>query len=369
MSKKVIKLAHHVCDYECMWNGIEDLYHEKSGEKVPDSFFFSLSGIGNFVYLKFNKGILKRQAAWNDGRTKQMYKCVSDIIGFNYKHIEGRKFFYAMKKIKEQIDIDKPVVLGCLDMYYLSYYPKFYYKEHIPIHYVMMIGYDDAKECAYILDCGVEEIQEITYELLEKALNIEKNTLSDKNAFCIIDFHENIKSIIEIAKEGFEKKAEKMLNPPVGFIGIKGMRKLASEINQWPFELSSAEYEEALKSIAMFTGTVPVLPSRLKENEVEEIKHMAAREKLSQVLDNLGKEYGIEEWIMAADLFLESGKMLEQMTKQITDYLVKERTELTELSNEILSIADIEEKAFKYMLVGSRKENIKYGKSRLQKSI
>lgn len=55
-----------------------------------------------------------------------------------------------MKRAKEQIDNEKPVVLGCLDMYYLSHYPKFYNKEHIPIHYILMVGYDDEEQCWYL---------------------------------------------------------------------------------------------------------------------------------------------------------------------------------------------------------------------------
>jgi hypothetical protein len=159
MGSKFLSIPHHVDDYECMWNGIEDLYMQKSGEKIPQQFFFSLSGKGNFIYLKSNKGQIKRQAAWGDGRTKLMYKEIADIVGFQYKHTEGKTFDYAIKTAKTQIDAGNPVILGGLDMYYLTYYPKFYMKLHIPLHYVMMIGYDDEKGCGYVLDCGVEALQ------------------------------------------------------------------------------------------------------------------------------------------------------------------------------------------------------------------
>jgi hypothetical protein len=42
--KQIIELKHHSHDYECMWNGIEDLYMNETGESLPDGFFFLLSG-------------------------------------------------------------------------------------------------------------------------------------------------------------------------------------------------------------------------------------------------------------------------------------------------------------------------------------
>ena len=357
MGKKLINLAHNKCDYECMWNGIEDIYCDKTKEEIPEFFFFCLSGIGNFVYLKQPNGDAKRFAAWNDGRTKKMYQSVAATIGFSYKHIEGRTFAYAMKKSKEQIDQGKPVVLGCLDMYYLEYYPKFYFKEHIPIHYVLMVGYDDEKRCAYILDCGVKEVQEISYELLEQALNVEKTSLGDKNSICIIDFVEHQKSVIEIAKECFFSKANAMLEPKAGFVGIKGMHKLAKEFPCWKQELSTEDYEKALRNIVMFTGTVPVLPNKLRGMDAQnEILHMADREKLSGVLVHLGEKYQIPSWIKSAKLFQESGEFIQSMTNQITDYLVGEQNDLDRVPEIILQIAHLEEKAYQEMLIGAKED-------------
>ncbi len=353
MSKRIIKLEHKVCDYTCMWNGIEDLYQRKSGEEVPDHFFFFLSGIGNFVYLKFRGRNPKRMACWNDGRTKKMYQSICDTVGFKYKHIEGRKFEYAMKKAKEEIDKDKPVVLGCLDMYYLEYNPKFYYKEHIPIHYVLMVGYDDEEKCVYIYDCGMKDVQKLSDEALRKALNVEKTSLSDKNAICCIEFNDDLKSIREIAINGFRNKAIQMLNSRVDFCGIRGMGKLRKEIDHWKEELTKEEYEESLRYIVMYTGRVPALPNRLlMKEEVDLIKHQAAREEYATLMLQLGEKYRFEEWIKARDLFIKSGMVIQKMTDFIVEYLIKERTALEELPYMIEQIANFEEEAYKWILKG-----------------
>lgn len=347
MSCKIIKMHHKLCDYTCMWNGIEDLYERKMGEEVPDYFFFCLSGIGNFVYLKFDKGRLRRMAGWGDGRTKKMYQAISDTAGFTYKHIEGRSFEYAMKKAKEQIDMDSPVVLGALDMYYLNYYPKFYHMAHIPIHYILMVGYDDEKQCAYFHDCGHQEIQKLSYADLEMALNIEKTELSDKNTVCCVDFSKDVKSIRRIAIEGFKAKAKAALNPPVSFVGIPGMRKLAKEILSWQNEMSEVEFRTSLENITIFTGTVPMLPDKLSGyRTAEDITHCAVRDRMGALFIELDEKYGIAGFKEAGKLFLQSGDILQNMTDLIVEYLIGNRSELNDLPGMISRIADIEEEAY-----------------------
>ena len=354
MSKRIVTVPHHKDDYECMWNGIEDLYMQKSGEKIPLGFLFCLSGIGNFIYQRFNSGELKRRAAWGDGRTKQMYKDIADIVGFQYKYIEGRTFEYAMQVAKAQIDLGKPVVLGCLDMYYLEYYPKLYKKYHVPIHYVLMVGYDEERKSAYILDCGIETVQEISYDLLEKGMDVETKGLSKKNTVCTIAFKDNLRSAIEIAKEAFYQKAKKMLDPPVGFIGIRGMCKLAKEFPDWKEELTKEDYEAVLQNIVMFSGTVPQMPNRLYGiQEADRIRYMCCRERLASVLSELGTDHQLASWCEAAELFMQSGTVLEKMVGQIVDYLLGERKNLDEVQELILCVAQIEEQAYKKVLTGA----------------
>ena len=74
MAKKIIELKHHVDDYECMWNGIEDIYMNITGEKIPAQFFFAMSGFCSFAYIKTNKADIKRMVSFGDGRTKKMYE-------------------------------------------------------------------------------------------------------------------------------------------------------------------------------------------------------------------------------------------------------------------------------------------------------
>ena len=96
--KQIIELKHHSHDYECMWNGIEDLYMNETGESLPDGFFFLLSDFGSFCYRKTDKSDLKRMVALGDGRTKHMYAFLAPIAGCTYAHHSYSTFERALKK-------------------------------------------------------------------------------------------------------------------------------------------------------------------------------------------------------------------------------------------------------------------------------
>ncbi len=211
MNKPMVNIQHHQDDYECMWNGIEDIYITKTGEKIPNGFFFALSGFANFVYLKFKAGELKRMPFFGDGRTKPMYDFLKDIVGFTYHYTEGRSFPYTLRKAKEEIDQGYPVVVGALDMYELEYYPKIYHRLHIPIHYVLMVGYDDGQQCISLLDCGKNEMQVLPYSNLNER-SISSNAVSKSDSSVLCAWSNPMTS--HIVWKALRKKAERFLNPP-----------------------------------------------------------------------------------------------------------------------------------------------------------
>ena len=342
MGKKLIEVKHDVRDYECMWSGIEDLYSARLQEFVPPFFFFTMSGTGNFIYLK---GEDFRQAAWSNGRVDKMYDFMGPIARFSYQHTDGLTFKETMELAKAEIDQDRPVILGPVDMYYLSYFPKIYQRVHIPIHYVMMVGYDEEK--AYLIDGGVAQMQEVAYSDLEIALNVRKTELGDKNGIYAIKIADQLPSLFEIAKEALNQKAKDMLKPKQAFMGIEAMRRLAYEFPTWKQELSPKAYKSALENLAMYAGTVPQLPMRLFGGEDKgDIIYQAGREKMVEVLETLGQRYHVSLWLEAAQLFKQSGVLIEEMVNHIVDVLLQQKQELDEVPQLILQIAKLEEQAY-----------------------
>ena len=336
LRRKVLSLQHHVCDYECMWNGIEDVYSSYSGEEVPASFLFAMCGIGNFRYRNY-------EITWIDGDAPRMYRQFGEVIGFRYQFVKEASFSILLQSTRREIIAGNPVMLGPLDMYYLPYYPNFYQRQHIPIHYIMMVGFDDEEENAYVMECGLAQVQVITYRLLEFAL-------ATSHTICKIAWKEAPKSVITIAKEGFRRKASYMLDTEEKSLGIEAMYRWGKEFPSWEKSMSKENYSKTLHHIVMYTGTVPILPCRLQGiNKVDKILHQGGREKLSSVLETLSLQYDVPLWREAAYHFKESGLQIEELTEEIVMYLLEEKERGLDLSNRIESIAKEEEVAYRIL--------------------
>lgn len=337
----MITLVHHMDDYECMWNGIEDLYIEQTSQTLPPSFFFVLAGFGSFCYMKTETSELKRMIALGDGRTKKMYEFLAPIVGFDYKHYEYQSFEQAIKKAKSEIDAGYPSVLGALDMYYLPYFSSLYHKDHIPFHYVLMVGYDDHAQCVYLHDCGREAVQVLSYHDLRLAWDCSYPGLSKPNTICMVRMNAT-KNKYQIAQEALAKKREQFINPPVGFVGRKGFQKFIQELPALKYALTKEDYDKVLINMATFFGTVPTVPNALLGiKEPDEVSFGGGFDKMSIVLADLAREYGNKAWLEASGRFQEGAAIISQITDIIVASLTggDDRTnDLPELFRETMEI-------------------------------
>lgn len=230
-----------------------------------------------------------------------------------------------------EIDNGYPVILGALDMFYLPYYEKIYYTEHIPFHYVLMIGYDDEKERITILDCGREEPQELPYNELRAAWNCSYSGVSKPFTLCTIRMA-NVKSKEQIAKESLKKKANMFLHPPVGFIGYKGFEKFIMELPTWKKQLGIENYNKQLFHMVQFYGTVPTIPNALCGiSEPDEIVFGGGFDKISCVLSELSEEYKNDYYKAAAETFNCGVAVVEEIKNIIVEYLTNINDETNKL--------------------------------------
>lgn len=348
---KILNLPHKKCDYTCMWNGLEDQYEWKTGNRAPDYMFFGLSGFCNFVYLKQKNADCKRMIYWSNGLTKKMYDFMDDVIGYSYKIIEAKSFDYALNVAKNNIDMGKPVILGALDMFYLPYYEKYFHNIHIPIHHLLMIGYDDNQKTIFLHDCGKDKVESLDYDDLKSAWDVNLPGFSKSNTLFEIKFNNDINDIKCIFEKGLIKKCKINLNPPVSIFGIPAMRKFAKEILKWKDELCEEDYKNALYHLVEYTGFPPTLPmeliddSKLDKNDMPN-NHRGARDKFSELLTYFSCEFEVHELETAASLFRDSGILIEDLTSIISEYILNKNKDISYVPKIIMEIADIEEKAY-----------------------
>ncbi len=311
-------------------NGLEDLLTSKGADYV-DFLLSVVGGMAGFAYFRFKRADPPCMVYWG-ANPKYLMKDLSKIIGFGETVIEGKVFKNMFSRLKEFVDRGQSVMAGALDMYYLHYYPDLYKKVHVPIHYVLVVGYDDEAEVVFVHDCSQAKVQSIPCDDFEKALDVNVPGMSKRNTIRAFALPEKIPSELEIAKIGFSYKAERFLNPPVKMFGVPAMRKLAKEILEW-------NNKKCFEHMVTYATTPPLLPKTFENSH-------GMRFWQADVLKVLGNKYNLDSWTETSTLFRQSGRKIIKLCEQA----LKQNRQ--EASNTLLEIAEIEEQAYSLLKPG-----------------
>ena len=139
---RIERTPHRRAHGMCPVNGIRDLIHWRAGRDWSNEFVYGLGQGGGFAYLRFKSADPPRQVYWGIAGPRQ-HKYLAELLDADYAEIENRSFKFSWKKAREAVDAGTPPVLGPLDMFYLHFYEGIYHQRHIPIHYELLVGYED----------------------------------------------------------------------------------------------------------------------------------------------------------------------------------------------------------------------------------
>ncbi len=328
--KKLHVLPHRVCESTCYVNGLEDILSWR-GAEYADYLLSVVGGMASFAYLRFKRADPPCMVFWG-ANPKYLIKDLASIIGFEDEVIEGRSFDFTFSRVEEFINRGQPVVAGALDMYYLHYYPDLYGKQHVPIHYVLVTGYDNDQKTIFVHDCGYKGVQTIAYDDFEKSLNVTVPGMSKKNTIRAFKLPHQLPSELEVARKGFSQKAKRFLNPPVKLFGIPAMHKLAKDIFKW-------DNQKCFEHMATYATTPPLLPKTFENSH-------GMRFWQADVLNTLGNRYSIGNWLNASKLFRKSGKVIMNLCEAAL------RKDRQRISNDLTEIASIEGQAYRLLMNG-----------------
>jgi len=325
--KKLHALPHRVCESTCYVNGLEDLLVWKEAY-YADFLLSVVGGMAGFAYLRFKRADPPCMVYWG-ANPKYLMKDLANIIGFKETVVEGKSFEFMFSRLKDFIQEDRPVVAGALDMYYLHYYPDLYKRQHVPIHYVLVVGYDDEEQAVFVHDCSHKNVQKIPYDEFENSLDVKVPGMSKRNTIRAFTLPRVIPSEFEVAKKGFSYKAERFLHPPVRLFGIPAMRKLADETFEW-------DNKKYFEHMVTYATTPPLLPRTFENSH-------GMRFWQADVLKALGDKYNVSGWTEASKLFRQSGERIIKLCQ------VALKQDKQSVSNTLTEIADIEEQAYKLL--------------------
>ena len=238
----------------CPVNGIRDLVHWRSSRDWSNEFVWGLGQGGGFAYLKFNSADPPRQV-YTGIATPRQHRYLAALLNESLTEIENRTFKFSWRKARGAVDNGTPPVLGPLDMFHLPFYEGIYHKRHIPIHYVLLIGYDDEK--AYIQDTGKEEVQEISLKDLQMAWDVNVPCLGKRNRLVVIDIPQELPPTDALICKSIADTCKTMLHPPVSMIGIPAMKKVGSEIANWPEVLGEVKTAKCLLQVCEYLNSPP----------------------------------------------------------------------------------------------------------------
>jgi hypothetical protein len=249
-----ITIPHRRAHGLCPVNGIRDLVHWRTGRDWSNEFLFGLGQGGGFAYLRFNVADPPRQVYWGTSSSRQ-HKYLAELFNAPYTELENRSFKFSWNKAQEAVGAGTPPVLGPLDMFFLHFYGGIYHQRHIPIHYLLLVGYDD--QTASVYDTDLEEVQSVPLAELESAWDVNVPGLGKRNRLAILDIPQAIPTTDLLIRKSIRDECRMMLNPPVSMVGIPAMEKVSREIANWPQELGKAGADKSLQQVREYLNSPP----------------------------------------------------------------------------------------------------------------
>jgi len=338
-----IALQHNTGDYTCMTNGLEDMYAEAARCEPPPGFLFCLGALCSPVYLKAARGEVPRMVYLNAAQPKRLYAFLAETVGFSCRVVEGRGFRFTLDAAKREIDAGNPVLAGACDMFHLPYMDKHYRKAHVPIHYFLIVGYDDDKRQVLLLDCGRERRQALSYDDLEQAWGAETKGFSRKNTMRAFGFQRPARGMRAVFEDGLRAKAEAFLRPRVGFAGARAYGKLAAELRGWEAELPPDAYRRSVAHLVEYCGFPPSPPEDASQAPQA---RQAARDRFAGLLDWGAREFGAPGLGDAAARFRASGELVGRLCALLMGCVKEGRPVGGDAASLVAGIAEAEREGF-----------------------
>ncbi|NOZ06368.1 MAG: BtrH N-terminal domain-containing protein [Chloroflexi bacterium] len=197
------------------------------GHDYSEGLSFGLGAALAFYYVRGSKLYPTRQVM---GRTLTLEPDLCRHHGIPHAWHTEEDSARAWEAVREQVALGKPVLLQT-DLSKLDYYNT---RTPFTLHRVLLVGYDDATETAYLADTDFPGLQEVSYDSLRRARDSKIPPFPTQNAWMILDAKNPTVPLPEAMRAAIIENARRMLKGDRGYGGIENMFEWADELPFWP---------------------------------------------------------------------------------------------------------------------------------------
>jgi hypothetical protein len=219
----------------------------------------------------------------------------------------------AEKSLLELLEARAPVMLN-VDMGYLPYFdlPEDY---HFGAHAIVVCGYDPDTKEVLIADRDTS-LHPVPWEALAQARSSTYKPFPPGNMWFTFDFSQKRQPTKAEIWEAIGDVCENMLHGPISNIGVRGIRKAARQVFQWPQKMSTDEIRWTCFNTYIFIDAIGGTGGGLFRTMYARFLHEAAEimqdNRLFQVSDNL-KTLG-DQWQEVAQIFKHASSIEDPAT-------------------------------------------------------
>lgn len=257
MSRVLLDYPHRVAGH-CGSGALRDLleWNNLGWSGPPDEgLVFGLGGALGFCYLRVpgfsppvylvgRGGDLELDLLHRLGATVQLRRTDDPELGWNW--------------VKGELDEGRPVMVWA-DIGELPYL-----RVRLPMsrHDIVIIGYDDWAQLAYVVDNDRDGVQEVPYEALARARASTAFPEPTRHATFLVNWPRKLPDLTSAAADAFAASARSLRDggtDPIGLAklapgsvadtGLGGIRGFAHDVEQWPDLFSEPELARALRAL------------------------------------------------------------------------------------------------------------------------
>lgn len=343
MKKTMNVEGYHRIGSHCLTTAISTVLRYQGLELTEEMVLGLGSGLG-FTYVR------QKDAFMFGGRGGNLEINLGSAFGLEVNIEQSKDADLAWEKAKDKLRLNLPQILD-VDMSYLEYIKEKLHMEQgfsFSGHKVILIGYDEEKNVAYMLDYLWNRMVLVNVEDLKKARSSPIKPVSPNNTSITIFKPDKIYPMEFAIREAIDFNVQQMLYP-VGYgLGLKALTRFFKEIKTWPeiltedrlrWELNMAHM--VFEKIGTGGGNFRRMYSRFLKSSAEILENNVLLE-VSKIYAALGRL-----WKMYAGYLYEASICVAPKEADILNRKYQGEIELKILEMEYLGIQRLEQEFIK----------------------